>query len=35
MSDAETAEALAPGFYWISIDGQPPEVARRDAEAGA
>jgi hypothetical protein len=27
-------DALAPGFYWISLDGLPSEVARRDAEAG-
>jgi hypothetical protein len=25
---------LALGFYWISLDGSPPEIARRDAEAG-
>jgi hypothetical protein len=31
---AQTADTLAPGFYWISVDGLPPEVARRDAEAG-
>ena len=33
VPDAPTAD-LAPGFYWISLDGLPPEVARRDAEAG-
>ena len=30
MPDAPTAD-LASGFYWISLDGLPPEVARRDA----
>jgi hypothetical protein len=25
---------LAAGYYWISLDGLPPEVARRDAEIG-
>ena len=24
---------LPPGFYWVRVDGLPPEVARRDAEA--
>jgi hypothetical protein len=24
---------LAPGWYWIRMDGLPPEIARRDAEA--
>jgi hypothetical protein len=33
MPDTPTAD-LASGFYWISLDGLPPEVARRDAEAG-
>ena len=28
------SDDLAPGYYWISLDGLPPEVARRDAEAG-
>jgi hypothetical protein len=27
-------EHLPPGFYWVRVDGLPPEVARRDAEAG-
>jgi hypothetical protein len=33
VPDAPTS-ALSPGFYWVRIDGLPPEVARRDAEAG-
>ena len=33
MPDTPTAD-LASGFYWISLDGLPPEVARRDAESG-
>lgn len=27
-------DTLTSGFYWIRVDGLPPEVARRDAEAG-
>jgi hypothetical protein len=30
----KTTDDLAPGFYWVRVDGLPPEVARRDAEAG-
>ncbi len=26
-------DGLPPGFYWIRVDGLPPEVACRDAEA--
>jgi hypothetical protein len=29
-----TPDDLPPGFYWVRVDGLPPEVARRDAEAG-
>jgi hypothetical protein len=29
-----TGATLDPGFYWVSVDALPPEVARRDAEAG-
>ena len=28
------SDDLASGYYWISLDGLPPEVARRDAESG-
>jgi hypothetical protein len=27
-----TPDDLPPGFYWVRVDGLPPEVARRDAE---
>ena len=30
----QTTDDLPPGFYWVCVDGLPPEVARRDAEAG-
>ena len=30
----QTTDDRPPGFYWVRIDGLPPEVARRDAEAG-
>ena len=30
----QSTDDLPPGFYWVRIDGLPPEVARRDAEAG-
>jgi len=33
LSDAAAGAQLAPGWYWISVDGLAPEVARRDAEA--
>jgi hypothetical protein len=33
VPDAPTDD-LAPGYYWIRIDGLLPEVARRDAESG-
>jgi len=33
LPDAPTDD-LAPGYYWIRIDGLLPEVARRDAESG-
>ena len=33
MPDAPTDD-LASGYYWISLDGLPPEVARRDAKSG-
>jgi hypothetical protein len=33
MSEQTTAD-LPPGLYWVSVDGLPPEIARRDAEAG-
>jgi hypothetical protein len=29
-----TEATFDPGFYWVSVDALPPEVARRDAEAG-
>jgi hypothetical protein len=30
----QATDGLAPGFYWVAVDGLPPEIARRDAEAG-
>jgi hypothetical protein len=33
LSDAAAGAQLAPGWYWISLDDHPPEVALRDAEA--
>jgi hypothetical protein len=33
MAQAVVSDDLAPGFYWIRLDGLPPEIARRDAEA--
>jgi hypothetical protein len=30
---APVTDDLPPGFYWIRMDGLPPEIARRDAEA--
>jgi hypothetical protein len=30
----QATDGLAPGFYWVRVDGLPPEIARRDAEAG-
>ena len=32
MSEQTTADP-PPGFYWVRVDGLPPEIARRDAEA--
>jgi hypothetical protein len=34
MADTAAAADLAPGWYWVTVDGLPAEVARRDAEAG-
>ena len=35
MPDApQPTDGLPPGFYWVQLDGLPPEVARRDADAG-
>ena len=31
---SEQSDDLPPGFYWVRVDGLPPEIARRDAEAG-
>jgi hypothetical protein len=34
MSNTRPTDDLLPGcWYWIRMDGLPPEIARRDAEA--